>query len=446
MLEELNFDNPISCDMQFMQYMIDNNLIDIVSMREAYKMSKDREKEEILRNHREKYYFNEKSGFWFFNMPDPTKKEKRKKVKRKNKEDIEQIVYEFYKAEQETEQQQKELSLDCMTLEDLFYEFMDYKKTCVKSITIKRMLADWNKFYTPYEQLTKKPFRAITKIDIDKFFNHVTTEYSMTSKSFCNMCGILKQTFDYAVDAEYLDRSPYRVKINKKNLVKTTKKESKREVFQSDEKQRLCDEMERRFNNNPKNTSPLAVELSFELGTRIGELLALTENDITEFTDGNKTFPVIHVCKQLIEDYDVSDLGHIKGKGHKVVEYTKSESGDRFIPLTDKAVSLIQRIKEANARNNETFENYLFVMNGHITLPDTLEDLMKSACDSIGTEKKSMHKIRKTVASTLFNGGNSVSVVKDILGHADEATTMKYYIFNTDNTVNTYNKVLETLA
>lgn len=33
------------------------------------------------------------------------------------------------------------------------------------------------------------------------------------------MCGILKQMLEYAVDAEYLEKNPYRIKVNKKSLL-----------------------------------------------------------------------------------------------------------------------------------------------------------------------------------------------------------------------------------
>lgn len=44
-----------------------------------------------------------------------------------------------------------------------------------------------------------------------------------------------------------------------------------------------------------------------------------------------------------------------------------------------------------------------------------------------------MHKIRKTYASKLYHNGVNVSVVKDVLGHADEATTLRHYIFNVES-------------
>ena len=58
---------------------------------------------------------------------------------------------------------------------------------------------------------------------------------------------------------------------------------------------------------------------------------------------------------------------------------------------------------------------------------------------------KTMHKIRKTYASTLLHNGVNISIVKDMLGHADESTTLKHYIYNTEDSTETDYKVLDAL-
>lgn len=46
---------------------------------------------------------------------------------------------------------------------------------------------------------------------------------------------------------------------------------------------------------------------------------------------------------------------------------------------------------------------------------------------------KTMHKIRKTYTSTLFHNGVNISIVKDMLGHADGAIHLRHYIYNIKN-------------
>ncbi len=56
---------------------------------------------------------------------------------------------------------------------------------------------------------------------------------------------------------------------------------------------------------------------------------------------------------------------------------------------------------------------------------------IRRGCEHIGINVKTMHKKRKTYGSALLSNGVNISVVKDMLGHTDEATTLRHYIYNT---------------
>ena len=77
--------------------------------------------------------------------------------------------------------------------------------------------------------------------------------------------------------------------------------------------------------------------------------------------------------------------------------------------------------------------------------PDTIDAQVKRGCEYIGIPVKTMHKIRKTYASTLLHNGVNISIVKDMLGHADESTTLKHYIYNVEDNSETENIVLNAL-
>lgn len=390
---------------------------------------------EILKKHSDSIWYSKKEGYWYCCLPDSTKKNCWKNVKRKKRDAIEQVLCDYYIA---LEKQRKEdTAKENMTLEALFYEFMEHKEKLVKCGTIKRMIADWERFYKPHPELTQKPFKDLTKIDIDTFFNDIVNEHTLKDKAFHNMCGVLKQTLQYAVDAEYIEKNPYRVKVNKKKVVPTRKKDHQKEIFLPEEQELLFEEMERRLSNNPANTAPLAVMLDFEIGVRKGEMLGLRDSDIV---DGK-----IHVCRQVVEKFDKTDINNIKSLGFEVVDYTKSECGDRWIPLTERALYLINRIKHINQENNNKYKDFLFVRNGNVMSPDAIDTQLLHGCKYIGISIRTMHKIRKTYASTLYKNGVSIPVIKDLLGHADESTTFKHYIFNLDTDDTTDELVLSAL-
>lgn len=415
-----------------LNYAIKNGIIDMSYVQATIEMKR---KNEILKEYGSCIWYSEKEKTWYCHIPDETKKSGRKKVKRKKKEDIEEVVYQYYKEKEEKIEYEKDKTV--MIFKDLFDEFIQYKSREVSSCTIKRMAADWKKFYIGTE-IIEKSINKITKIDVDNFFNNVLEENNLKPKAFYNMCGLLKQTFQYAVDSDYIDKSPYRTKINKKKFADNSKKPAEYEVYQSDEKEKIIQEMERRLKNNPKNTATLAVMLDFELGTRKGEILAITESDIKNGW--------IHIHRQVVSKFDISDINHVKSNGFEVVDYTKSSDGDRWIPLTKNAIDIIRRVKNINDQYGEHYKDFLFVKNGNVMPPYVIDTQIVWGCKYIGINVKTMHKIRKTYGSTLLHNGVNISAVKDMLGHADESTTLKHYIYNTMTDNETKEIVLNALS
>lgn len=407
-------------------------MIDLAYVQEQIKMKK---REETLKRHNYSIWHNEKEDVWYSYLPDQSKANGRKKIKRKRKRDLEDVICDYYLSNLD-DSVDKEESLD-LSVESMFYEFMRHKTNVVNSGTIKRMMADWARFYEPEKEFISTSVKKLTKINIDDFFNAVLGKHNLKKKAFYNMCGILKQTLEYAVDAEYIEKNPYRIKVNKKKLVSSGKKPSEKEVFQANEKELLINEMERRLKNNPSNTAPLAVILDFELGTRKGEILAICKSDIV----GSR----IHIHRQLVEEFDTSDLNNMKSLGFHVVDYTKSEDGDRWLPLTEQAKRIIKRIEAINEEYGHQYKDFLFVKDGRCLTPDAVDTQIKRGCEYIGIPVKTMHKIRKTYASTLLHNGVNLSIVKDMLGHADESTTLKHYIYNIEDSTETDNKVLNAL-
>lgn len=406
-------------------------MIDLAYVQEQVEMKK---REEILKRHQYSIWHNDKEDVWYGYLPDDSKSNNRKKIKRKRKRDLEEVICDYYASIQN---EHEDMEKKDFSIKSMFYEFMKHKTNEVGSGTIKRMMADWQRFYEPEKEFIAISVQNLTKINVDDFFNVVLDKHNLKKKAFYNMCGILKQTLEYAVDAEYIEKNPYRVKVNKKKFANSSKKPSEKEVFQADEQERLLDEMERRLKNNPSNTAPLAVMLDFELGTRKGEILAICKSDIV----GNR----IHIHRQLVEEFDTSDLNHMKSKGFHVVDYTKSEDGDRWLPLTEKAQKLIKRLETINEEYGHKHQDFLFVRDGRCLTPDAVDTQIKRGCEYIGIPVKTMHKIRKTYASTLLHIGVNLSIVKDMLGHADESTTLKHYIYNIEDSTETDNKVLNAL-
>lgn len=409
---------------------IAQGIIDLSYVQEQMEMNL---KKQILEDHSSSIWYSKKEKVWYCYIPDKIKG--RVKRKRKNKNDIEQVLYDAYKEKYNSCNNKSNI-----TFEDLFYEFISYKKTQVGMATIKRIMTDWKKYYISHTDFTKKQINSITKIDIDLLLNNIADQFKPKDKAFRNLCGILKQSFEYAVDSEYIDKSPYRVKVNKKNIQHVRKKPNIQEIYTVEEKLLLIAEMERMLINNPSNTIPLGIMLDFEIGVRVGELLAITSKDICD----NK----LHIHRQRIKVFNDNkfDKSTIKESGWITVEYTKSEHGDRWIPLSNLAKEYINRILEINNSFDLIYEDYLFVSkNGNVYTEDALSSQLKRACQRINIPVRRPHKIRKTYASILYQNGVPITIISKLLGHADESTTLKHYIYNINNDQESDEMVLKAL-
>lgn len=115
------------------------------------------------------------------------------------------------------------------------------------------------------------------------------------------------------------------------------------------------------------------------------------------------------------------------------------------MPLTAEAKRIIERIEKINKEYGYKYKDFLFVRDGNCISPDAVDAQVKRGCEYIGIPVKTMHKIRKTYASTLLHNGVNISIVKDMLGHADESTTLKHYIYNIEDSEETDYKVLNAL-
>lgn len=409
---------------ELLQYALEHGMINVSCIEEQVEMNK---RKEILKKYGGCIWYSENENVWYCHLPDESKPSGRRKVKRKNKSDIENVVCEFYKPIICRDEKKS------MTFSQLFADYMEHKKTQVKPVTIRRMMVDWKKFYQDSD-IANKPFREITKIDVDDFLNGIAKEHSPKDKNFRNICGILKQTFEYAVDADYLDRSPYRTtKVNKKNIIPSRKKPNEKEVFTPEEQYRLTQELKRRIEEDKNYLIPCIILLNFEIGARIGEVLALSRNDIK---DGR-----LHIRRQLVEECDVSDIDNIKNTGWSIVEYTKSDCGDRWVPLTDNAKKYIESILRIRGVGSK----YLFYDPDNLITEHSVKSQLERSCERIGITPRSPHKIRKTYASRLYKNGVSISDISKLLGHADETTTLKHYIFSLEDTSQVDKKVRNAL-
>lgn len=403
---------------ELLKLALENGIIDINTIQKQVEM---RERQKYLNMHQYEIWQSESDGMWRTYLPD--EKKGRRLIKRKLRKGIDEAVIDFYSSQSSGSNTKK--CSEKITLVYIFPKWLNFKQIHTDSTSyIKRITADWKKFYTQEIELINMPLKDMTKIYLDEWAHGVIKKYGLTKKAYYNMSIILRQCLDFAVESGYIEQNEFsKVKINTKLFVRNKKKTGETQVYNQQEETELIQDMIRRFNNNPSNTAPLAVMLAFETGVRIGELCALKFSDI----DGN----YIHIQRQEVREFQKIDDFTMNFKCFKIVEYTKSDDGFRDIYLTDTARKIIEMARITNQINNEkNSDDFIFCKKGKNVNHYSIQAMIKRGCEFININVKTSHKIRKTYISALIDSGLNIDEVRRMAGHSDERTTYGNYCFN----------------
>lgn len=399
-----------------LQYAIENGMIDLDTIQKQIEMN---ERKKYLEMHTYKVWQSETDSKWRTHLPDEEKG--RKLVKKSTKEDIENAIIKYYKSIEVKE----DTANKNITLKQIFPEWISFKSIHTESTSyIKKITADWKKYYSIQTEFINKPLRKMTKLELDEWAHGMIKKYNLTKRAYYNMSIILRQCLDYAVEKGIIESNEFqKVKINTKLFKHTKKKTGETQVYSECEEERLINDMIRRFNRHPENTAPLAVMFMFETGLRIGEVCALKFDDISN--------GYISIQRQEVRDYEFEDEFNMKFRGFKVAEYAKTEDGYRDVYLTENARKILHICQIINQRYGyDKRDNYIFYSKGKRANHYSIQAMIKRGCEYIDIMVKSAHKIRKTYISTLIDSGLNIDEIRRTVGHSDERTTYGNYCFN----------------
>ena len=326
-----------------------------------------------------------------------------------HEQDLLDYLAEFY------EKQEQERSIKNYTLEKLYPEWKNYKSLHTTAETyVTPINSDWNTYYKDTDIITV-PIKDLTKLDLDEWAHKLIKDYNMTKNQYYNVTVIMRQALLYAVDLGIIENSPFSlVKIDGKRLFrKTKKKPDYTQIFYQNEVDEISKMALEDFHNRVKvyELAPLALLFQFQTGLRIGELCAVRYDDI-------ETPDHIHIQRMVRRDTK------------EVVEHTKTSYGDRQVFLTAQAKHLIALAKERQEDLGVDSTGYIFSINGRPLTERSVATLYAKYCKNAGIIQKSSHKSRKTYISALIDGQVNINTVREMVGHADERTTLGNYAFD----------------
>lgn len=321
-------------------------------------------------------------------------------------------------------------SANCQTsLTQWVYDWIQlYKKPpMVKPTTYGTYLFLWEAHIKPFFGDT--PLASVTNADVQMFYNYKASngridgkKGGLSPKSIRNLHNMLNSSLQKAV-GKIIEQNPAddtdRPSVPKPDIRILTNEEMSLFLAEVLNEQHRC-----------------AMIVSLLTGVRMGELLALTWDDI-DFT--NKQ---IRINKDIIRAPNLEEGAATKT--HLIVQPTpKTQSSNRTIPMTDEINQLLfverQRQKQAQSSERESSrrqqrdcrnlnpDNIVFPtrVGTHID-PRSFEKRISRVAERCNIPHISVHALRHTFATRLIEQNVPIRVVQELLGHSEGTTTMRY--------------------
>lgn len=381
---------------EMLKFALDNGMIDISYMQEKMQMKK---REEILKKHPYKIWEDEK-GYWNTYLPDGNK---RKRIRKRDKDDLVDIVVTFWRSESQHHHPFKER----------YDAWIDRQRKCGRSDnTIYKYQCDYKRFFEG-DKICDKDISSINDEYIYEFIFRLLERQQVPYRALKGMFGYMNGIFEKAIIDKIITDNPCKyvdLPTFKQFCKEDSGKTAAERTLSEQEKSALLRKLDSSYDKRPNYVVKYAVELAMYTGMRVGELAALKWEDI-DFT--NQVIIIRHSEK------------HNKITNEYIISTTKN-SKIRKIPLTEEMKDVLLRVKELEIKNGFITEYVFSNENGRIH-----SNVISSCVRNRTTTKefstpKSIHSIRRTVNSDMRCNGVSPVVAASLLGHTVQVNNENY--------------------
>lgn len=392
---------------------------DNLNVDDVLKELDDMRRDTILKQHKENYkVWQANDGRWKTKLPDGSKYGKL--VAKATLENLENFIVDYYKA----------LGEEKENLEAVYPKFIECKYLSSEKGTANKLQWVWNTYYKD-SAIIKVELSKMTVGDLSDWLLELIAKRNLTKKKYVEVKGLMNQLYDYCISHNMVQINlPRQIAMPSKNVFTEPKAKPEEEIiYSSDTKCEVIKEALEQFEKT-KNTAYLAICLNFNLGLRVGELVALRECDIKENT--------IHICRAESKNYTKDKNGKIVRDGYKVVQHPKTDAGIRTLILTPDAKKYIKMALDENNANGRSDEDYIFLSKSGERMHEYAVNNVLRRCNGVRNEKDRFiisgkpsgnHAIRKTCISELHDSQLLPDrMISDFAGHKDISTTQKYYI------------------
>lgn len=271
----------------------------------------------------------------------------------------------------------------------------EWLSVCVKPTAKERT-------YEKYECICRKHFAAFGEYELEELTAPVLQKFIAEKTSYLSANTVnviisvlkssLKKAASYGITKREFTEGIIRPHIDEKPV----------ECFTKEEQKRL-----ERYIFESKRTKLIGILLCLYSGLRIGELLALTWDDI-DFSKG-----LISVSKSCHDGW---------GRGyHKVIGHPKTRSSMRLIPIPKQLIGMLKRTKREAGGSYVVGGDKLISVRSYQRTFELLQRKLHIA-------HRGFHALRHTFATRAIECGMDVKTLSEILGHKNSTVTLNRYV------------------
>lgn len=372
-----------------LKYAIEHGIIELSHIEEQVEMNK---RKELLEKHPYRIWEG-KDQYWHTYLSGEDGK--RIAVKRKHREDVEQIVIDYW-----------EQQFDNPTIKEVFDEWND-RRLELKKIAESTHLRYQFIFQRHFGEFGKRRIKTVEPEEFEEFLEEQIPKYDLKSKAFINLKalvrGMLKRAKKRKLISFNISEIFDDIDVSDKDFAPNLKSID-HEVFNEKEMPMAVEWL-----MSQRSLLNLGVILLFVTGLRIGELAALKWED----WDG---------CALRIHRTETRYKGEGKEYIYKIKDYPKTPAGVRSAVIPPHCMWIMDEIKELNPDGE-----FIFEKNGVRIRTYTFRKRVYRMCKMMNTAKKSPHTIRKTYASILLDNQIPEKNIIEFMGHTDIQVTKDHY-------------------